>query len=140
LDNPCLSKDDFPSSLKFKLTGQWLDGCSHVVDNDALLLWSIVNEAGGPSFEGLEAEGEAVLTRGKATAIVDHGLLSGEHISRLEVPHFIVAVPRCPNVAWTVVVIIVFLGLAIGYGEILYESMGTSELKMRWGGIAAIGS
>lgn len=90
-----------------------------MIDNDSLLFRSVVDKAGRPSFEGLEAEGEAVLSWGETTTIKDHGLLSGEHVSGLVVFHFEVSVSRCTDVAGTVVVLVVLLGFTVRDGKIL---------------------
>lgn len=92
LDHSSFPENDLSASLDLELAGHGLNGCSHVVNDNTFLLRSVVNETGRPTFKGLETEREAVLAWGETATIVNHGLLPGEHVSRLEVAHLIVAV------------------------------------------------
>ncbi len=83
-----------------------------MIDDDSLLLGSMMVETCRPSFEGLEAKGEAELSWWESTAVVDHHLVPSEHVPRLEVSHLEVPVSRCLNVLRTEVFVIVLLRLA----------------------------
>jgi hypothetical protein len=61
-----LSQDDLSASADLEFPGYGFNGRDHVIDDDSLLLRSVVVEAGRPALEGLEAEGEGVLPRGEA--------------------------------------------------------------------------
>lgn len=84
-----------------------------MVYDDALLLGSAVVEASRPSLKSLETEGETVLSRGETTAVVDHGLLTREHVPCLEVLHFKIPIRGGVDITRTVVALSVALGLAI---------------------------
>ena len=101
-----------PAASDSELTGLRLDGCSHVIDDDSFFLGSVMIEACRPPFKGLEAEGEAELSGWESTAIVNHHLITSEHVPRLEVSHLEVPVSRCLNVLRTEVFVIVLLRLA----------------------------
>lgn len=80
-----------------------------MVNDDTFLLWSAVVKAGRPSFKGFEAEGEAVLPWWEAAAVVDHGLLTREHVPGLEILHLKVPIGRGTDVARTMV----FFGVSL---------------------------
>lgn len=80
-----------------------------MIDDDSLLLGSVVVEAGGPAFEGLEAEGEAILSRWEATAVVDHHFVAGEHVPGLEVLHLVVSVRGGADVLRPEIAVVVLL-------------------------------
>jgi hypothetical protein len=111
-----------------------------VIDDDTLLLGCIVVEAGRPSFKGLKAEGERVLSGRETTAVIDHHLVSSKHVSGLEILHSEVTVSRCANVLGTIIIICVLLGLAIRNVEVLNRLCCTSDSCSSWGGMAAMGS
>lgn len=80
-----------------------------MVDDDSLLLGSVVVEARRPAFEGLEAEGETILSGWETAAVVDHHLVAGEHVSGLEILHLEVSVGGGADVLRPEVSLVVFL-------------------------------
>jgi hypothetical protein len=80
-----------------------------MVDNDSLLLRSMMIKTGRPAFEGLEAERKGVLPWREAATVVDHHLVAGEHVPGLEVPHFEVTVGGSTDVLGAEVVFFVAL-------------------------------
>ena len=82
----------------------------------------MVAEACRPALEGFEAKREAVLSWREATAIVDHGLISCEHVPSLIVFHLIVPVAGSSNILWAKVELIVLLRLTAGDVEILSKN------------------
>ena len=107
------TQSDLATILELELFGDGLDGHGHVVDDDSLLLLRFVLETGRPSLERLEAEGEGVLARREAIALIDHGLIFGEHVPGLEIPHPVVLVGRSLDVLWPMVIGTVVFGFHI---------------------------
>lgn len=107
------TQSDLATILELELFGDGLDGHSNVVDDDSLLLLRFVLETGRPSLERLEAEGEGVLARREAIALIDHGLIFGEHVPGLEIPHPVVLVGRSLDVLWAMVIGTIVLGFHI---------------------------
>ena len=70
-------------------------------------------EAGGPPFKGLETEWEGVLPGSQALALVDHGIVLGEHVPGLVVGHPEISVRRGLDIFWSVVVAAIVLRLHI---------------------------
>lgn len=122
------SEGDLAAELALELVVHGLHGHRHIVDDHALLRGSDVLEAGWPSFEGLEDEGERILTWSQALAAVDIGLVLGEHVPGLEVGHLKVSVGRGLDVLRPVVVAAVFLGLHIGHVDFLLGTACTLVL------------
>ena len=98
-----------------------------MIDDYTLLLGCIVVEAGRPSFKGLEAERERVLSGRETTAVIDHHLATSEHVSGLEILHSEVTIRRCANILGTIIVICVLLGLAIRDVKVLNRLHCTSD-------------
>lgn len=111
-----------------------------MIDDNSLLLRCVIIKRCGPPLKGLKTEWETVLSWWESGTIVYHCLLSREHISCLEIFHLEVTIGRSTDVTRTMIVLCVSLGFTVRNGEILNEIMVTSELKMRWGGMAAMGS
>lgn len=109
MHHPSLPEDDLSASSDLELPRFWLNSRSHVIDDDSLLLRSVVVEAGRPSFEGLEAEGEAILSGWETAAVVDHHFVAGEHVPGLEVLHLVVSVGGCADVLRPEVALVVLL-------------------------------
>jgi len=84
---PSFSQEDFSSSLDLKLRRYGFNSCSHVIGNNAFLGRSVVVETCRPSLESFKVEGKGVLSWWEASTIVNHHLVSCEHISCLEVSH-----------------------------------------------------
>lgn len=78
---------DFPAVFYLHFGVHGLNGHGHMVHNDTFLAWGLVLEASWPSFKGLETERERILSRGQTLAIVDIGLVLGEHVSSLMILH-----------------------------------------------------
>lgn len=135
-----LSENDLSSTLDFKLWTHWLNSSNHVIDNDSFLLWAVEIEAGWPSFEGLKAEWETVLSWWETTALIDHRFATSEHVSCFIVFHLIMPVLWSTNVARSMIIFVILLRLTIWDSEVLNELIGTSVLNQRWAGTAAIGS
>ena len=92
LNHPCLSEDYLATALNTKLTGLRLNSSSHMVNNHSFLFWSIMAKTRRPPFESLEAEGETVLSWREATAVVNHSLVSSEHVPSLEIFHLKISI------------------------------------------------
>lgn len=107
------TQSNLTTIFQLELFGDGLDGHGNVVHNDSLLLLRFVLETGRPPLEGLEAEGEGVLARRETIALINHGLVFGEHVPGLEIPHPVVLVGRSLDVLWAVVIRTVVLGFHI---------------------------
>ncbi len=79
-------------------------------------------EACRPTFEGFEAEWEAVLSWREATTVVDHRLISCEHVPCLVILHLIVPVAGSSNILWAKVELIVLFRLTTGDVEVLSKN------------------
>ena len=118
----------------------WLNGHSHVINNNSFLFWSIVNEACRPSLKCFETEREAVLAGLKSRALMDHSLIFGESISCLEVFHLVVLVTGCVDVLGPVVIGTIILRLTIRNVQVLNQVGRTFDSWSSFGGIRAMGS
>ena len=128
LNHSCFSQNDFPATSDLEVPRHWLDRTQHVVDDDSLLLWSVVVKTGRPPLESLEAEGEGVLSRREAGALEDHGFLPGKHVPGLEVAHLKISVGGSANVLWSEIVIGILFRLAVRDVQVLNFNNQTSEL------------
>lgn len=87
-----------------------------MVDDDSFLLRAVEVEAGWPSFEGLEAEREAVLARRETTALVDHRFASSEHVSCFKIFHLVVSALGGSDVAGSMIEFFILFGLTVRDG------------------------
>lgn len=137
-----LSENDLSSTLDFKLWTHWLNSSNHVIDDDSFLLWTVEIEAGWPSFEGLKAEWETVLSWWETTALIDHRFATSEHVSCFIVFHLIMPVLWSTNVARSMIIFVILLRLTIWDSEVIgvepkmgWDSCDWIELRgwRRWG-------
>jgi hypothetical protein len=140
LNHSCLPEHNLTTALDFELRAQGLDSSSHMIDDNSLLLRCMIIEWCRPPLKSLKTERETVLSRWESRTIINHCLLSREHVSRLVIFHLEVTIGRSTNVTRTMIVLCVSLWFTVRNVEILNEIMVTSELKMRLGGMAAMGS
>jgi hypothetical protein len=112
---------DFPTELQVKLRGGGLDCHGHVVNYYPFLLGSVVNETSGPSLESFESEWEGILAGLESWALVNHHLVSCEHVAGLEIFHLVVTTVGSSNVTRMPLSLVteIALGFAIGYAKIL---------------------
>ncbi len=115
LDHSCLSESYFPWKLQLILWSLWLYCYCHVIYYNSLLPWCHVTEWCWPAFKCLETEWEAVLSGLEATALIDQGFVFSEHVSCLEIRHFVILISWVSNVLWSVIVTPIILWLWIWY-------------------------